>query len=372
MKKLCIIGLLVIFAYPLLSQQDFDLRQIERDFRKKYRFDENSEIKYIKKKRMYGRDTVTWNYHIQMFDNFLLNLWDNMYIKFNTKEIIFDNNTDSTYTRYKDGRLNANNENSEWMQQLNEYNPFFFPLLFFKEIDNSKILSSYENNQKQFIVVSYTETDDLAEIHHKLWLNLTDTLLTKLNRKVESELLHLRKFIEVKYDFVRKDNPSRDFATVKNDVLSRGDRSKKYSGDPRIAVGDTLDNYFYRTLEGDTVKLQNYAADYFLIDLWYMACPPCWRAIPSMNEAEKEFSGVQVLGVNVADKNLEDLKAYQKKKDIVYDLVYSEQVTNDYHFAYPTFLILNSDGEVLKVMEGFTENKFEKLKKHLRELKEDQ
>ncbi|MCF8331793.1 MAG: TlpA family protein disulfide reductase [Bacteroidales bacterium] len=371
MSRCLLVILSIFFVFQLSGQSDFNLRQIEKDFRKNYRFDEQAEIDYLFTRQMFGRDTITRHYYIKMFDRSFLNILDNIYIKMDETEIISDQDVDSTYILYENGRLNAEGENLDWIQRLNEYNPFLIPLDFFNQISNGRVDSSYQKNGKNIIVVEYQTAHDLAKNNYRLWLDITDTRLLKLQKTVYSDYLHLRKFIEVRYNNQQKEDFSQDFIDIKDELLSHGDRSLKSNQKQRIAVGDTMTGYSGLQLNGDTLRPEQMQSDYYLIDFWYMACPPCMRAVPAMNDAHEKFTDVMFLGINTADSDLGNLKTYKERKNISYVILYSNQIEKDYHLAYPTFVILDSKMVVQKVMEGFTENDFDSFIEFFDKLKEE-
>lgn len=358
----CLIFILSMICVVCLSgQSNYNLRQIERDFRKNYRFQENAEIEFNYSKRMFGRDTVVRHYRIKMFDRSFLNILDNIYIKMNDTEIISDQDVDSTYILYENGRLNAEGENLDWIQLLNEYNPLLIPLDFFGYLSKAQVDTTFFKEGKKIIVITYSTKNDLAKNNYRLWLNLTDTIILKLSKRVFSEYHHLRKFIEVTYINYKKDHLKQDFNKVKSSMLSRGDRSMVYQGKPYLEPGDTLEGFEYLKLNGDTAMLEDFDKEYYLIDFWYMACPPCMRAIPAMKKVYGKNDNVSVIGVNTYDSDLKDLMIYKKEKGIPYTILYTDQLTQEYHFTYPTFIIMDKNLVVLKVLEGYTENSFEQF-----------
>src|SRR5690606_15334260 len=55
---------------------------------------------------------------------------------------------------------------------------------------------------------------------------------------------------------------------------------------------------------GDTINLSELKGKVVLLDFWYRGCLPCIKAIPELNELQKEFEDdLVVIGVNDVDDN---------------------------------------------------------------------
>lgn len=286
---------------------------------------------------------------------------DNIYIKANETVILSDQEVDSTYILYKDGRLLAHEENLELIKTQNEYNPFMNPVVFFSMISEAEVDTTFINNGVEMLVLSHTKQNSMGESNFQLWLDMTNHEIFKLKRFDQSKHLHLCNYYEVNYEKSDKDNPHDSFEITRSKVLSLADRSIEYNAKQKVQIGDTLYNYSFLKLNGDSTRLTDYKNDYYLLYIWYIGCPPCMRAIPAMNKAFKKFDDVSIIGINTHDSNLKDLMTYKKRKEILCSIFYTNQLTKDYHFAYPTFIVLDSNLVVLKIVEGYTEPGFEEL-----------
>ena len=115
-------------------------------------------------------------------------------------------------------------------------------------------------------------------------------------------------------------------------------------------------------LTGDTISLKSYKAKFYLIDLWYIGCKPCANALPYINEIHKDFPELKVIGLNVLNKNLRDVKVYKEKKKLDYSVLVNFDVTHDIKTGYPTFLILDSELKILYIQNGFSEKKIKEMR----------
>lgn len=96
-----------------------------------------------------------------------------------------------------------------------------------------------------------------------------------------------------------------------------------------------------------------------VIDFWATWCKPCVSALPKLNLIYTEFSeqGVAFVGINVdGPRNQSKVKPFVSTLSIKYPIVLDpdQDLVNEYNVtAFPTLIVLNSEGEELFVHEGF-------------------
>lgn len=96
-----------------------------------------------------------------------------------------------------------------------------------------------------------------------------------------------------------------------------------------------------------------------LIDFWATWCKPCTKAIPELNKIYEMYrdKGVEIIGINgdgprSVSKVAPVSKALQIKYPVLIDL--NASVKADLNvIVFPTLLILNTEGNVVWVHEGF-------------------
>lgn len=121
----------------------------------------------------------------------------------------------------------------------------------------------------------------------------------------------------------------------------------------------------------DTLKTET---PVLILDLWYMACPPCIKSIPVLNEIEKKYSskGVKVIGINNYDfkKDTETVNKFIKRMNIEYEviLVNDEEFSQMEVHAFPTLLILDSKRNVRYIKQGYTDDMKEKVEEELNKI----
>lgn len=111
-----------------------------------------------------------------------------------------------------------------------------------------------------------------------------------------------------------------------------------------------------------------------LLDFWTYACVNCIQALPEIKKLEKEFgSKITIIGVHSGKfDNEKDFAAIRKailKYDITHPVVNDPQlkVWNNFDVkAWPTFILINPHGNIVKTYVG--ENEAEKIKGDVKKL----
>lgn len=143
---------------------------------------------------------------------------------------------------------------------------------------------------------------------------------------------------------------------VSIDSLIKIDDKKNVS----IGIGTTLKSIIGKSnLNSFRIDTFNFGSQITILDLWYMSCPPCIKAIPYLNEIQNKFSnnGVKVLGINNKDsgKDTSIINNFIRKKNIAYEII----LVNSLNFKpiqtsfFPTLLILDKKGTIRFIKEGF-------------------
>lgn len=111
-----------------------------------------------------------------------------------------------------------------------------------------------------------------------------------------------------------------------------------------------------------------------LLDFWTYACVNCTQTIPEIKKLEKEFgSKITVIGVHSGkfdnEKDFASIKKAILKHDITHPVINDSQlrVWNNFQVtAWPTFILINPHGNVVKTYVG--ENEAEKIKGDVKKL----
>jgi len=135
-----------------------------------------------------------------------------------------------------------------------------------------------------------------------------------------------------------------------------------------------FDGQFYE--DGDPFALSDYIGkNIIIVDFWYTHCPPCVKAIPSLDKLYKKYKdrGVQIFGLNSVDnqpRSMDYLNKFLAKRAISYDVIMIEPgVDMAYKVRrYPTLYVIDKEGNIALSEVGFNEEKFNRLKEKIEEL----
>lgn len=136
----------------------------------------------------------------------------------------------------------------------------------------------------------------------------------------------------------------------------------KTSGSNFFTTDLKLNNY-------ETVKLTDLKGKVVLLDFWYRGCLPCLKATPDLMKLQEEFKNdLVIIGINDRDDKEDVTDYYAYKKNTFYASTYktSNHISNNLKItAFPTFIIINQKGEIVKTEVGFDKSSIRKTIKNL-------
>jgi cytochrome c biogenesis protein CcmG/thiol:disulfide interchange protein DsbE len=111
------------------------------------------------------------------------------------------------------------------------------------------------------------------------------------------------------------------------------------------------------TLEGDSVKLSDYAGKIVILDFWATWCPPCRKGIPDLISIQNEFENdVTVIGISLDQPSMhDDLSLFIEDYEINYPILLGTlEVVMAYGNvrAIPTSFIIDREGMIVNKYMG--------------------
>ncbi|BBH20188.1 thiol-disulfide oxidoreductase ResA [Paenibacillus baekrokdamisoli] len=137
---------------------------------------------------------------------------------------------------------------------------------------------------------------------------------------------------------------------------------KKSESHYLIKIGQTAPNFALSGLNGEEIYLSDYRGKGVLLNFWASWCNPCVNELPLMNEAYKLLGDVEIVAVNMGEKE-ETVKKFVNRYDLEFPVLLDlkNSVKRKYHVSgLPVTLLIDKQGKIIKVLVGEL-NSFEKI-----------
>lgn len=142
---------------------------------------------------------------------------------------------------------------------------------------------------------------------------------------------------------------------VKSD-LARSQALNSFS--VAVSQGSRPPEFLLESADGSAYRLEDEVAGsrVVLINFWTTWCPPCRIELPQLERLYSRYrdSGLQILAVDVGEDE-ETVREFLRRRPVSFPVLLDRerQVAAKYHVeAFPTTIILDSEGNVVEVAEG--------------------
>jgi len=120
---------------------------------------------------------------------------------------------------------------------------------------------------------------------------------------------------------------------------------------------DAMPDFVLTDLDGNMVKLSDYAGQAVLLNFWATWCPPCKAELPDLMEIQNEFGGVDftVVGVSLDQSGPAKVRRFVDEHGINFPILMGNQnvVVQYGNFrGIPTSFLLNTRHEQVKRYTG--------------------
>jgi len=153
------------------------------------------------------------------------------------------------------------------------------------------------------------------------------------------------------YDFIKKAEENLKINKISFPTVSKKDLKDKV--DSEIVLLDPLLN--------KEVTLSSQINNKGIIFLTYRGCQPCKQALPMLQKLQDSLN-VEILAINMIDYNQrEKVVEYLKINSINYPYFLSKDRRLDDCFdqVYPTFIIYNNYGKIIKTLKGYNKANYQ-------------
>ncbi|HEU4473150.1 MAG TPA: TlpA disulfide reductase family protein [Flavisolibacter sp.] len=144
-------------------------------------------------------------------------------------------------------------------------------------------------------------------------------------------------------------------------------RAQSKSVQGLVGTSASLDSVF-ASMPGNTRPA------YLFVDFFYKACLPCVKSFPALVEMTKTISTqtLQVVGVDFYPEDAGNWDPFRTMYGLNYPIVDGHKaetirkaVLRDFHIGFPTGILLDSQGKILAVFEGYDKRLFQKVSSYL-------
>jgi peroxiredoxin len=135
---------------------------------------------------------------------------------------------------------------------------------------------------------------------------------------------------------------------------------------------DTLPSFSLHTLEGSTVKSQDFKNSIVVLDFWATWCEPCLGEIASFNRFQAKYGarGVKVIGIAVQSGWSKDIKRFATKHNMRFTiLVGTDDTVADFDvISFPTTFLIAPGWRTHKKYVGVYDGKEAEIERDIQAL----
>ncbi len=124
------------------------------------------------------------------------------------------------------------------------------------------------------------------------------------------------------------------------------------------AVGNLAPDFNLENIAGGQLQLSSLRGKVVIIDFWDTWCPPCRKALPSLEAVSKAHpDDLVVVGVAFGRDGLEKVREYVAANNLTFPMVVSDkkfQVAKDFGGvqSIPTTFVIDKNGVIVEVWVG--------------------
>jgi len=120
------------------------------------------------------------------------------------------------------------------------------------------------------------------------------------------------------------------------------------------------------TMDGKRYDLNALTGNIVVINLWFIACSPCRKEIPRLNELVKEFNGKPVVFLAPTFDSAETLRDFLKTTPFDYQIAPGAETIINNQFnasSFPTHVVIDQNGFVEATLVGASERRPEEVRR---------
>jgi thiol-disulfide isomerase/thioredoxin len=161
------------------------------------------------------------------------------------------------------------------------------------------------------------------------------------------------------YVFNQPENSNRTSTVVPSGFMTLEDYNKSVSEIPKptLALESMAPEWKLQNLNGKYLSSKDLKGKITIIDFWGN-CGACILAVPTISRLHKRYEGSNVEVVSVCvDKGKEAAARFAKKLKLLYPVyINGKDLSTEFRIGpIPTFFIIDGEGKIVSVIEGFSD-----------------
>jgi peroxiredoxin len=133
--------------------------------------------------------------------------------------------------------------------------------------------------------------------------------------------------------------------------------------------GIELPKFSANDINNHLIESENLKGNFVIIKTWFIKCEPCEKERPAYEALMQNYGGKNVAFISMADDDKKSLKGFAEERNIPFVILpdRTNYIRNELGLnLYPTYIIVSTEGKVLKVL-----NDIRHVKKCMEKLEPD-
>lgn len=134
-------------------------------------------------------------------------------------------------------------------------------------------------------------------------------------------------------------------------------------------IGQKFKGEKLTTITGEKIDLSLLGEKVYVINFWFISCPPCKKEMPELNQIVEKYKGKDVVFVGIALDDKASLKKFLQTTPFNYQIVANGNAyASKYDVSgFPTNVVIGKDGLVKFSTTGLASNTIQWLDKSIKE-----
>ncbi len=120
--------------------------------------------------------------------------------------------------------------------------------------------------------------------------------------------------------------------------------------------GTVLPKFTFFDITGKEYTNEQLIGKYVVINCWYVACAPCVKEIPDLNELTKRYKTIpDLIFLAIGFDSKDQISEFNKNRKFLYNLIYDGEEYLRYTLGietFPTHIFINKNGTIRKIVPG--------------------